>query len=655
MSTAEDLARRVGARRVGREWRTNCPIHNDEHPSLDFTDGDKGALLFSCRSAGCDSKGIAAHFRSVHPDIFQCRQRRLSPRRVVKTTRYQVKDSAGVVVAVHVRQDFDDGDKTFWWEGAAGSRGLSGTSSAALPLYGSEHLATLRPDAGVIVTEGEKAADAVRSLRLSALGTVTGAASCPSSTVLEVLRGRRVILWPDSDAPGRQHVDRVAQALAGIAAEVRLLTWGKPGSKDDAADFVAAGGTREQLIRLVKAAPLWESSKDALAAPTTEPAEADAPAGGAVVVRLADVKRERVEWLWPGRFPLGKLVLLDGDPDLGKTTVALDLAGRITRGISMPGEERGSEPANVLLLMAEDGLGDTIRPRLEAAGADLARVFALRGVPTPEGGERLPMLPDDGELIRAEAGRINARVIFLDPLFAYVSPDCNIFRDQDVRRALQPLVRIGEDLGCSIMVLRHLNKTPGGKALYRGGGSIGIIGAARAGLLVAEDPDDNSRRVLAVVKCNLGPKAPALAYRLVPEQDVARIAWDGPTEHTPAQLLAGPPEEEAGVGREAEDFLREALATGARPSSDLIGEARQAGISERTLWRAKRRLGVAARKEGRPGGKGQRWTWALPNAGTEGCHEEPKAATISQWQPSGGDGRLREDGPGLADLERGDL
>jgi hypothetical protein len=189
---------------------------------------------------------------------------------------------------------------------------------------------------------------------------------------------------------------------------------------------------------------------------------ADDREAAAFVVRMADVKRERVEWLWPGRIPRGKLVLLDGDPDLGKTTVALDLAARITRGHSMPDDTVGGAPGNVLLMMAEDGLADTIRPRLDAAGADLNRVFALRGIPAPNGGERLPMLPDDGDMIRAEVERFAALAVFLDPLFAYVSPVCNIFRDQDVRRALQPLVRIGEDSGCAVIVLRHLNKAPRG-------------------------------------------------------------------------------------------------------------------------------------------------------------------------------------------------
>ena len=383
--------------------------------------------------------------------------------------------------------------------------------------------------------------------------------------------------------------------------------------------------------RLVGAVLLAQQTYEAAERAAREPAEqhcAEAVDDSrATVVRMADVVRERVEWMWPGRIPRGKLVLLDGDPDLGKTTIALDLAARLSRGHSMPGETSGREPENVLLLMAEDGAGDTIRPRLEAAGADLDRVFLFKSVPTPDGAGRLPMLPEDGELLREQVEKFKATALFLDPLFAYVSPDCNIFRDQDVRRALQPLVRIGEDHDCTSTVLRHLNKTPGGKALYRGGGSIGIIGAARAGMLVAEDPDDPERRILAVLKCNLGRKGQPLAYRLVPELDTARVAWEGPTDHTPAQLLAGPAsDEESGQGREAEDFIREALASGPRPSAELLREAEDAGIRGRTLWRAKRKLGIKARKEGRPGATGQRWMWQLPDPDAEGCHEGPKAA-----------------------------
>jgi len=301
--------------------------------------------------------------------------------------------------------------------------------------------------------------------------------------------------------------------------------------------------------------------------------------------------------------------------------------------------------------MAEDGLGDTIRPRLEAAGADLTRVWAFTGIPTPEGGERLPMLPEDGDAIREAVEKHAARMLILDPLFAYVSGEINIFKDGDMRRALQPLVRIGEELGCTSLVLRHLNKAPGGKAIYRGGGSIGIIGAARAGLLVAEDPDDETRRVLAVVKCNLGPKAPAIAYRLVPAMDVTRVAWEGVTKHTARQLLAGPGED--GAGTEAETFLRDVLAAGPVASQDV----KKQGVFERTLWRAKAALGIRATRHGFGGAGG--WFWELPAIDCQEDQSLPKPATFERRQPMAAigeeDGHLQAPSPAAPSTPRPDL
>lgn len=235
--------------------------------------------------------------------------------------------------------------------------------------------------------------------------------------------------------------------------------------------------------------------------------------------RLADVVAERVEWLWPGRMPRGKLVVLDGDPSVGKSTLALDLAARITTGHPMPGEDLAMVPPSAVVLMAaEDGLADTIRPRLDAAGADCTRVHHLDAVPTvdDEGTvrERPPVIPGDVEAIEALVVATGAVLVIVDVLMAYLSGRSDSHRDQDVRGALAPLVAVAERTGATIVVLRHLTKSPGGAAIYRGGGSIGIVGAARSALLAAVDPDDDTgtRRVLAAIKCNLGPLSAAMGY-----------------------------------------------------------------------------------------------------------------------------------------------
>ena len=238
--TAAELAERLQARRVGQEWRALCPAHDDRSPSLDFRDGDKG-LVLTCRS-GCRSADVlvALRARGVLPSATTQAE-----------TVWQIRDSSGAVVAEHVLRGRDAaGKKLMGWR-RGGAWGLGGLKVAELPLYGSERLAgAVGP---VVVTEGERAADAARALGLVALGTVTGAASCPGAKALEVLRGREVLLWADNDPEGHKHMARVAAALVGIAASVAWVESKGAPAKGDAADFAAGGGTADEVLAMVAA------------------------------------------------------------------------------------------------------------------------------------------------------------------------------------------------------------------------------------------------------------------------------------------------------------------------------------------------------------------------------------------------------------------
>jgi hypothetical protein len=280
----------------------------------------------------------------------------------------------------------------------------------------------------------------------------------------------------------------------------------------------------------------------------------------------------------------------------------------------------------VVILSAEDGLADTIRPRFDAAGGDPSRVVAVSTVPDEEGNERQLSIPGDLHVIEAAIDRVGAVLVVIDPLMAFLPGEVNSHRDQDVRRALAPLARLAERTGAAIVVVRHLNKATGGNALYRGGGSIGIVGAARSGLLIAKHPEDDGRRVLASIKCNLAPPAPSLVFSLSSaESGAVWVEWKGESSLDAAALLSAPTDhEERSALSEAQEFLREALSDGPQPAAEVRQEADSAGIAKRTLDRARQSLGVVAEREGEAGKRGGgKWLWRLPSV---------KVANLWGWQ-----------------------
>ena len=341
-------------------------------------------------------------------------------------------------------------------------------------------------------------------------------------------------------------------------------------------------------------------------------------------VPVSTIDAQRVEFFWPGRLAAGKITVIDGDPGLGKSTLTLELAARFSTGQPLYGGQP-REARGALIMSAEDGEADTIRPRLEAAGADLSRCYIFK-MQDDEGNEHQAVIPDDLQKLEMQAEATNAGLIIIDPFMAFLSGEKNANRDQDVRGAMAPLASMAERLGCSIVILRHLNKSIGSSPLYRGGGSIGIAGAARSVLLVAKDPDDEteSRRIVASVKSNLSAPAPALAYRVESGANGhPYLVWEGATDHTANQLLAMLSDdrgERRDAVEEAVSFLEDALGAGPRPTRDVLRDARANGISEAAIRRARKALGITAQKAGF-GGDGP-WCLTLPDT--------PKAFTESQ-------------------------
>src|SRR5215813_8835099 len=308
---------------------------------------------------------------------------------------------------------------------------------------------------------------------------------------------------------------------------------------------------------------------------------------------LESVQTETVQWLWTNRIPFSKLTILDGDPGLGKTALTLDLAARVSRGFPFPDDPNAPwNAANVLLVNAEDGLGDTLRPRLEAAQADLRR---CRAFPL----DQIPILPDDIAALQHAITLHAAALVIIDPLMAVLAPSIDAYKDQSVRLVLRTLATVAEATHAAILVVRHLTKQTGPKALYRGGGSIAFSAAARSALLLAADPDlPDDHRILAPVKHNLCAKPNALRFARRPSGQTLRLDFLGASPLTADDLVAPPPTHASEPIKAAMDFLRSLLKHGPVESDAALTQARAQGISHYALTAARTRLNVHTEKSG---------------------------------------------------------
>lgn len=577
-----DALRANGKRVVERDGSramAQCPAHDDQNPSLSIglrQDG-KGVVL-NCH-ANCAHRDVLDAVGLTEGDLFDDVQLRAAYR---STADYTYPGGR----VVHRKPD-----KSFPQSGNKTDR----------TLFGVDHV--MPGENPVYVPEGEKDVLAAQSVGAVAVCSAMGAGKAHLAD-WSALKGHDVIVVADRDEPGRKHALDIA-SIVGRIAKVRIVE-AKTGK--DLADHIAAGLSLDELV------PINPTAQNGVASGEQKKSKDPAVVRPFDVVTLSDVKPEKVSWLWKGRLPVGKLVTLDGDPGLGKSTLALTFAAIISSGGKWPDGELCGYTGDVVLMSAEDGLADTVRPRFDSAGGDPTRVHAVQGVPlsdNPDDGMRLPTLADI-EQLRETVCRTAARLVIIDVLMAYLPTGVDSHRDQDIRQVLGRLARLADDTGCTVLMLRHLTKEKGGDPLYRGGGSIGIVGAARVGLLVAKDPDDETLCVLAPVKNNLSAPACALAYRVVEDElrDVSHINWIGATDHTAEELLSDTSMDVLNAVDEAKDWLEDYLKQRGRVrSKDAKTDGKeQGGFSEAALKRAASKLKVVAQAEGYP-----RFTyWSLP-------------------------------------------
>ena len=314
---------------------------------------------------------------------------------------------------------------------------------------------------------------------------------------------------------------------------------------------------------------------------------------GLQMIKMSEIQSQEVSWLWYPFIPYGKLTIIQGDPGDGKTTLVLNIAAWLSKGEGLDSEMKLSEPVNVIYQSAEDGLADTVKARLELAGADCERILVID--------EKEKSLSMVDERLEKAIVQTKARMLILDPIQAYLGGGMDMNRANEARDMTKKLGALAEKYQCAIVLIGHMNKAAGNKAAYRGMGSIDFFAVARSVLLVGRVEGEPNIRAVVQIKNNLAAFGHPKAFALSEDG----FQWLGDYEITADEVLGGIVPK-ANKMEQAKRLLRElALTTDAIQSNEIFDMADEQGISKRTLENAKREFGIRAKKINNS------WYWEL--------------------------------------------
>ena len=682
--------------RRAAEWRSACPIHHGMNDSFAVEPDTGRWFCHSTCGRGGDILELEAaltggDFPTRKAEVFQLVGRiepeyrhhgtrtngnlaGTAPPRPTKHTgtaggwreiaRYPYVDRDGSLLFEAVRYTKPNGDKAFKQCRPDGRGGVLWN------LDGVERVPYRLPEVlqsdTIYLPEGERDVHTLEGWGLVASCNPGG---CGNSTLYagwtEYFRDRQIVILPDNDEPGRKHAAAVAETLLSVAASVRIVELPGLPAKGDITDWREAGGTIERFRELTEAAaPIdaaalsevrlrWGATAQGPDLPALQ-----ARAGLLITRRMADIEAKPISWLWPGRIARGKVSIIAGNPGLGKSQITASIAASVTTGGCWPVDRQRAPLGGVIFLTAEDDAADTLRPRLEAAGANLGLVHVVDGVIagyTASGAQhsRLFSLDEDLQALEARLAELgDVAAVVVDPLTAYLG-NADSHKNAEVRALLAPLGELAARRNVAIIGVSHLNKGAGSQALMRVSGSLAFVAAARAAYLVAEDPKDKARRLFLPMKNNVGPDAQGLAYRIEPATvpsaggplSTSRVAWESEavtiTANEAMEIEATPADTSA--LSEASDWLREVLEEGPLAVTKVREMANDAGIANRTLRRASLALHVGKSKGSLRGG----WLWSLPSKAAN-VAEEVQENNVDTF---GGLGHLREGDEEIAEVE----
>ncbi len=581
--------------RNGSSWMALCPAHDDRNPSLSISEGEAGKVLLHC-FAGCPTEDVANALGLSMTGLFE---ERPEPHRTTK--------QPGPIDSP-VEKDFASfctrrGLERPWLEKYFGVKGntLNGRPCLRYPTTTGidrvKYLDGKKPKYGWAEKGGKSYAyglDAALKCESDTLFLVNGEPSVwacvqehvpavcflgenatPNDGTLNTLkesRFNRYAIVYDRDAAGKKGAQKVHDVMtkAGLDAVILEL----PSS-------VGPSGDVDNLHRL------HDDKLGAMLSDLPEPF-------GAATRKLSDIEPEEVTWLWEPYIPNGKVTLLQGDPGSGKTFAALELCARLSRA-----------GKTALFGTLEDGLGDTIRPRLERMDADLDKVISFEGSREDDGTASPVTLANGIEYLSGAIKKHRPALLVLDPLSAWLGGDVDINRSNQTRARLGPLVRLAEDSGTAVLLIQHLTKGKRDRALYRGLGSIDLVATARSVLMLGKTQEGQSAMVQA--KNSLGKQGESLGFTI---EDGA-FRWTGSVDIQPGDILGGDTEGED--QSDAMAWLTDALQDGPQDAGELQRRfEKQTGESRRTLRRALKKLKGRTSKDGFRGG----WKWELPEEDT---------------------------------------
>jgi putative DNA primase/helicase len=600
MGLLHSWARALGGEVRGDQILCPGPGHSSKDRSLSVKIGRDGEpLCFShCGDDAIACKDYARAKIGIEP--FKPNEPKTS--KTSKTSKtYEFRDPAsGNVRYRKERVDGADGRKSFAFQ----PRGRNGSEPL---LYGGERLADAGEGRPVFVVEGEKKVDRLSELGAIAVSLDSGASSKWLTSHADALRGLDVVLWPDSDEAGEGYISRAAQCLNGSAASIRVARpFGRPnGAKGrDVCDWHGDAGDLGALVE--EAVPYAAINNDA---------------PEIITRRASDVTPETFSWLWKYWIARGKLHLIGGVPETGKTTLTLSFAAIVSSSSTWPDGTRAFG-GNVLIWTSEDDPADTLVPRLIRMGADLDHIYFIEEA-RPPGKKPRPFSPatDMPDLV-AKAEMIgNVVLLILDPVVAAIpiSPGAS-HNNAETRSGMQPVVDFAKASNAAVVGITHLAKGSAGKdPLERLAGSLAfgalpriVMGAAKN----EKDGEDQPERLMVRIKSNIGPSGGGFGYHIDaaslyerPDIEATRIVWEHEIEGSARALLA------EAESRDEDDktskvaaamiFLKTALAAGERMAREVFAEAKDAGISEVTLKRATK--GLILKRKGAFG-----WYWSMP-------------------------------------------